>query len=313
VLYGKKDGFKPARTYSSDITQTWITVGDVNRDGRPDVVFSTDEDAPNVMLALKGGGFRDAQSIPGGHAASFVVLADFNRDHKLDVVASNESSDDLSYYAGNGDGTFDTPSTINLPAGGTPYTLVAADLNHDGKKDLAVLAQDTGSGSVISPLYGNGHGSFSPGTSTIAAGGHLYGMVAGHFDSDKRLDFAAAACGAVYVVHGTKHGFSGSKEFANDDHSCPLEPAAVDLNGDGRTDLVSTEDTGPAPGKVAVMLGKPKGKLGAPHSYQAIKGGTIFRYVVSADFNKDGRPDLATPAGGAAANQGVGVLYGKRK
>ena len=58
------------------------------------------------------------------------------------------------------------------------------------------------------------------------------------------------------------------------------------------------------------MLGKRNGGLGPFHLYPALKEGVVSRYVAIADFDKDGRDDVAVQ-GDTGTKRGVGVLYGK--
>src|SRR5262249_13424661 len=65
---------------------------------------------------------------------------------------------------------------------------------------------------------------------------------------------------------------------------------AADLNGDGRLDLVTTNDTVDHPASLSVLLGNGDGTFRAPARFAV---GTAPRAVAEGDFNGDGRPDLA--------------------
>ena len=112
--------------------------------------------------------------MPAGNNTAAVVVADFDGDGAPDVVVANEDSNDLSVFLGTGTGALGAPTTISLGAGNLPRALVAADLDGDGRQDLAVA--NFGSGSVRI-LGGNGDGTFVLGP-TLAVGANPQGIAA---------------------------------------------------------------------------------------------------------------------------------------
>ena len=100
VLLGNGDGtFRAAVTYSSGAYHTVsVAVGDVNGDGKPDLVVASDCASSNncangsvgVLLGNGNGTFRAAVSYSsGGYEAQSVAVADVNGDGKLDLVVAN--------------------------------------------------------------------------------------------------------------------------------------------------------------------------------------------------------------------------------
>ncbi len=64
-------------------------------------------------------------------------------DGKLDLAVANYSDGSVTLLLGDGNGTFTEASTSPYIVGGSPYEIVAADFNGDGKLDLAVAPSAT--------------------------------------------------------------------------------------------------------------------------------------------------------------------------
>jgi len=94
-----------------------------------------------------------------------------------------------------------TPSfsaPISYATGTSPYAVVTADFNGDGKLDLAV-AND--SSNTISVLLGNGDGSFGAAQNYATGSGPL-SVAVGDFNGDGKLDLVTANAGDVSVLLG---------------------------------------------------------------------------------------------------------------
>jgi hypothetical protein len=160
ILLGNGDGtFQPAIMLTVSGNTTSVAVGDFNNDHKTDVVV-VDGSNVSVLLGNGDGTFQapiDNESFVG---ASKLAIGDFNNDHKLDVavVGSYFSSSEYGIMLGNGDGTLQPPLITDLPS--VPDWVTAADLNGDGRTDIAIgwyLA--TG----LSTYFGKGDGTFGPG------------------------------------------------------------------------------------------------------------------------------------------------------
>lgn len=165
VLLGHGDGtFAPPRAFDAsgqDLTFSPVSmaVGDVNGDGRADLVINMTGGLDSVIAQLGvllgngDGTFRapilESPGMTGGDGD--VALADFNNDGRLDVAVGGQAAlpDGLTVNIGNGDGTFGVPfqSPLSFSTGGNdPFGVAAADLNGDGRPDL--VAANSASSSV---------------------------------------------------------------------------------------------------------------------------------------------------------------------
>ncbi len=175
ILLGNGDGtFQTATTYGSG-GQAYVTlvVGDVNADGKPDVVTSNHCAGPcandqhgvlGVLLGNGDGTFQAAVNYgSGGYYARGVVIADVNGDGKPDMVATNLCSVSpcgsvpVGVLFGNGDGTFQSAVVYNS-GGYSSNSLTVADVDGNGEPDVVVanycltggnICQSDGSVSVL--------------------------------------------------------------------------------------------------------------------------------------------------------------------
>jgi uncharacterized repeat protein (TIGR01451 family) len=136
ILPGNGDGTFQSGSYSGySFSARSIVAGDLNGDGKPDIVAADNFGNIVVILGNGDGTFRSAQYPAAGVVAMSVLLADVNGDGKLDVVALNNGSNNVSVLLGNGDGTLQ--SAIAYPVC-QAQAAVSADFNGDGRTDIAI-------------------------------------------------------------------------------------------------------------------------------------------------------------------------------
>jgi hypothetical protein len=153
-------------------------VGDLNGDGKPDVVVGNGSSNTVTIFINDGAGTLTATRFPAvSHQVFTVNLADFNNDGHLDILVSEISAPGLTFEIifGDGTGNFSAATPIALGSIETDQSPVSvADFNGDGFQDIAFA-----SGEAIAILFGDGHGGFlPPRLFTIglegATFGHLY-------------------------------------------------------------------------------------------------------------------------------------------
>src|SRR5262249_8985171 len=144
----------------------------------------------------------------------------------------------VSVLLNQGGGTFATPA--NYSVGTNPEGLAIADLNGDGKLDIAVANASSG---TVSVLPGNGDGTFG-GRINFNVAGSPSAVVAANLNGDSKLDLAVANGSTVSVLlnQGTPGTAVQSGTFASavnygSGGSGPVSLVATDLNSDGKLDL----------------------------------------------------------------------------
>jgi uncharacterized protein (TIGR03437 family) len=300
TMLGKGDGTFVSSFFSSSPRAWYLAPGDFNRDGNQDLVALLPYPETATVLSFfagKGDGtFQPARSVSLPDSPADLVSGDFNGDGKLDLAVMSSTQNDgtvdaVDIYLGNGDGSFQQGKSY--PTGLSANWILAGDLNNDGTPDLVVttFGSQTQSGTV-SALLGKGDGTFAPGTPIPLAVRQNEGfsgtMFLADFNGDGWLDVAVTTNPGFAILLGKGDG-TFQAPLTN-----PLSAgsiAAGDLNGDGVLDLmVTTGDTGAFP--ASYLLGNGDGSFQSPVPVGVLAGPALL----IADVNRDGRPDLVSPA-----------------
>jgi hypothetical protein len=320
ALMGRGDGtFSGAPTIVGNYTGN--NLGDVNGDGLPDIITEslTSINTPGatftVQLGTAKGPFTPVSTITA--PASFVLngqtitganttgpgafaVADINGDGKADLVFADNTliGNALPVYftaLSNGDGTFAAPVPYAFPqaspAGDFDIDLTVsgmqiANFTAGGHNDLIFVFSDQYGGTGVTNPYLEG-----------------FAVLPGNGDGT----FKAPVITPTF-----------SSATANTTALLPQIVSTADFNGDGKADLLVTVPsftiaTG-ATAQLELFLGNGDGTFKAPATISTaanpdVSGSTLVPCVV-ADFNKDGKLDIACLGETSASQAKLAISLG---
>jgi hypothetical protein len=270
----------------------FVALGDLNKDGKLDIVAGA-----TVLIGNGTGGFSTPIAYGlgslGADPGANTVIADFDGDSNLDIASAATGTAGILF--GDGAGGFRLAAG---PGGRGAYGLARADLNGDSKLDLVVMSDG---GFVVMP--GDGTGKFgAPSSVTVPSSISFVGPVIGDFNSDTKLDVAvvdATSSGPgglprFHMLPGDGLGGFGAAISTSFNASDPYSLAGGDLNGDGKTDLVTVNRGGG--GGISVGLADGAGNFTMQPNL-SVETASNPAGVGFGDFNADGKMDLAVPSG----------------
>jgi type II secretory pathway component GspD/PulD (secretin) len=306
----------PVTNYNTGANPDFVSSGEFTTDGFFDMAVANYTDGTvSLYLGNGDGTFQDPTVTNVGKGPAWIATGNFNSgptaptpDNDLDMAVANQTSNSISILLGNGDGTFTTGTP--LTTGNGPVCVVASDIEALGFPDL-IVANKTDN--TIEVFHAKGDGTFTALT-PFAAGTAPTSIVTDDFNGDGKLDLAVTNSGdnTLEIFLGNGDGtFKPGVKYATG--VTPLFVAPGDFNGDGIIDL-AVADSGDATATnsvgdaVSIFLGNGDGTfLSSANPRLDFAAGTNPTSIAVADYNVDGRPDLAVTAQG---DNSISLLLG---
>ncbi|HSI37198.1 MAG TPA: FG-GAP-like repeat-containing protein [Tepidisphaeraceae bacterium] len=298
----------PASLPSIGVAPSVVATGDLNGDGRLDLLLSggtsqTVYDTAGkpttffngTLRALLGngrGGFTLApQEIALTDQVTDIVLADLNKDGRMDLIANAGTK--VLVFSGAGAGGLRTAVSYAANAVGPGAEIVVGDFNKDGALDVAASGyRQIGTNQLNAPileseiavLFNNGTGGLGAPVLTHIAGSARLALAAADFNGDGRTDLAAGTAADVKILFSSGNGtFSFPSAIAKPGLA---SLAAADLDRDGQADLVWLSGQR----SISYALGNANGTFDAPTTLSTAKGTAVS----VGDVNGDGKLDIVT-------------------
>ena len=298
--------FGIAKTFQIPNFGTWnIATGDLDNDGKPDVVSASYPD--NTISIFRNTGtpgnisLGTRQDIYSGKRTDDVLETDLDGDGKLDIVVYNddESINDLSVFRNTstpGNISFAPLSFFNSGLNGDKIT--TGDFDGDGRIDLLVTLAFQGI-SILRNISITGNISFEPGI-TFSSPIHSIIGATSDLDGDGKTDIAFTNFdNTISVLRNTT--INGMISFAPKvDYAygfTGFELSIADMDGDGKPDMLVTHTTSQADSNISIYLNTSTvGNISFAPKINYFTGLRPFKLAIS-DMDGDGKPDIIATGG----------------
>lgn len=284
-----------------------VGVADIDGDGKPDVVAVNQND--NTISVLRNTSsvgsisFAAQVTFSIGNSPNNLSISDIDGDGKPDVAVANYNGSNLSVLRNTSTvGTISFATAVSFATGFQSTSIVAGDIDGDGKPDLAVGNSGNADISVLRNTSIVGTISFATQV-TFATGTGPFSISIGDIDGDGKPDLAVANDGSSTVSVLRNTSISGTINFATQltfsTGSEPLFVAIGDIDGDGKPDLAVANGQGTS---ISVLHNtSTSGNISFAAQVSFATGSSPYSIGIG-DLDGDGRADLVV------ANEGSNTL-----
>ncbi|HTE06368.1 MAG TPA: VCBS repeat-containing protein, partial [Planctomycetota bacterium] len=287
VLAGDgRGGFRREDGLVSVSLGTGIATGDFDGDGFTDAAF-TAFGADGVVVLSGHEPFlslaHDEQLPAQGDQ---LVVEDLDGDGRLDVLSTLSDAEHVAVLRGDGRGGFGP--AVALPANARWREPLVRDVDRDGAPDIFVAGAGYGPDTTLFAADIAAADSSEPDLPLQKGFTPPTSIALGDLNGDGLDDLVVVSWFGSVLRFGTADG--GFTPAVWLDHGELRAVGVVDLNGDGRLDIVAGGDALP---RLVRWLAQPDGTRGEAQAFDEGWGACA---LAIADFDEDGRADCATIA-----------------
>jgi hypothetical protein len=301
VFLGYGNGTFPNQTTYSTTKGSGPTdavVGDLNNDGRLDIVVTLVADSGIIVFNGYGNGtfFRQLIYSTGSQSQSYAcALGDVNNDNRLDVAVADGLIGNVVVLLGDGNGGFPNKRLYSTGSHSEPISVAFGDFNNDSILDIVVANYNTNTiGVFLGFTYING---IRESICSTGSSPHPRAVALADFNKDTQLDIVMANYGLDNVevlLQNTIKTFSMQIMFSTGALSISTSVAVGDFNNDSELDI-TVANSGIE--NIGVLYGYGNGSFTSQTTFSTGLD-SIPQSVAVGDFNNDKRLDIVVADSG---------------
>ncbi len=288
-----------------------VVIVDLDNDGKPDIATANNANSPSSTITVLRNinsspgsiQFAAAQSFPATEMPFSIAAGDIDGDGLPDLVVTSINGPSVAVYRNTSTpGNISFAPRVEFVTGSSPYAVVIADFNSDGKPDIATANYTSGSVSVFTNLSTTGTINLSAKTDVTVNMGPR-SVTSTDFDGDGKPDLAIANAlsNSVSILRNTSTG-SIISWGARIDIAAGTEPFHInssDIDGDGKNEILVTNNGNH---NISIYRNTSAGGItfATPVSYGVnVSFSQGAKHIAIGNLDGDGKPDVVVGGSGS--------------